>query len=156
MKKNNFKKIFVVFSLCVFLLSLFSISSFALNISDVHTGYLYEFKSCLYETSLDPTQTGSLTVSGYLVDKSSGAMTSFNALYYTEYSTSDNSYFFALGTGSSEPNNVNIVDARSDFYGKIYIDFSNNSMSTYAFESFLNDHWAYSVLPFVLVTFMFD
>ena len=47
MKKNKFKKILVVFSLCVFLLSLFSVSSFALNISDVHRGHLYKFSGSL-------------------------------------------------------------------------------------------------------------
>ena len=78
MKKNNFKKIFVIFSLCVFLLSIFSISSFALNISEAGGGYLYKFDgSRAISTWTGPVN---LNVNGYLVNKSNGSMTSFSSL----------------------------------------------------------------------------
>ena len=87
MKKNIFKKIFVVFSLCVFLLSLFSVSSFALNISDVSTGYLYKFDgSVAHDSSVVST---TIDVAGYVVDKTSGDMTHFNELTYR---TSDDAH----------------------------------------------------------------
>ena len=62
MKKNNFKKILVVFSLCVFLLSMFSISSFALNISDVSSGCLYKFTGS--KTFVSPPPTSPFDVNG--------------------------------------------------------------------------------------------
>ena len=80
MKKNNFKKILVVFSLCVFLLSLFSVSSFALNISDVTTGYLYKFSGSL--TYGDAPSNSPINVNGYLVEKSSGNMIPFTSLIF--------------------------------------------------------------------------
>ena len=156
MKKNNFKKIFVVFSLCVFLLSLFSVSSFALNISDVHTGYVYEFTGAL--SSLGSLQgSGSVNVTGYVVNKSSGNMTSFNSLYYNFLT--DNSVpasGFCLGTGSSSDNDRNIVNPISGSYAKIYIDFSNNSMSKSDFESFLDGRFTYTVTSVNPVGSLFD
>ena len=154
MKKNNFKKIFVVFSLCVFLLSLFSISSFALNISDVHTGYVYEFTgSSSVEGSLQSS--GSLNVSGYVVDKSSGDMTAFSALYYNFVSAStDADSGWCIGTSSSSDSNI--VDPVSDSFGKIYIDFANNSMSKSDFDSFLDSRFTYTVSALDPVGSMFD
>lgn len=149
MKKNKLKKIFVVFSLCVFLLSLFSISSFALNISDVHTGYVYEFTGA--STSLGSLLgTGSLNVSGYVVNKSSGDMTSFNALHYNFFADTG----FCIGTSSSDDSNI--VNPVTNSYGKIYINFANNSMSKSEFESFLNNRWTYTVTPLSYVESLFD
>ena len=154
MKKNNFKKILVVFSLCVFLLSMFSISSFALNISDVHNGYLYEIKSSL-SASGDLENTGSVTVSGYIVDKSSGNMTSFNSLYFTKFAgQSGADDFWGLGTGSSGSASANIFT--TGVSNKIYIDFSDNSMTKANFESFLGKRWSYSVTSLDTVTSMFN
>ena len=70
MKKNNFKKILVVFSLCVFLFSMFSVSSFAMNISEVNGGYLYKLVGPLSYSS--STSGSTIDVDGYLVNKSSG------------------------------------------------------------------------------------
>ena len=158
MKKNNFKKIFVVFSLCVFLLSMFSISSFALNISDVHTGYLYEFTGSLSPSgSLEDS--GTVNVAGYVVDKSSGAMTSFNTLYFNKIappSSSGSGVFWSLSSVSSTPSDANIFSATLGTRGKIYIDFDDNSMSRSEFETFLNKRWAYNVTPLDYVGSMFD
>lgn len=157
MKKNNFKKILVVFSLCVFLLSMFSVSSFALNISDVHTGYVYEFTGSLsIAGSLGGA--GPVNVSGYVVDKSSGNLTAFNSLHYNflEDPNVQNSYRGILGTGSSSPVDRDIVNPVSSSYGKIYIDFANNSMSKSDFESFLNVRFTYTVTRLDYVGSMFD
>ena len=156
MKKNNFKKIFIVFSLCVFLLSMFSVSSFALNISDVHTGFVYEFTgSSSNQGSLSGV--GSLTVSGYVVDKSSGNMTAFDSLYYNFLNNSGiPASGWCIGTGSSSSEQSNIVNPLSSSYGKIYIDFSNNSMSRSDFESFLDDRFTYTVTSLSSLDSLFD
>lgn len=158
MKKNNFKKILVVFSLCFFLLSSFSISSFALNISDVHTGYVYEFTSALSSEGSMPGSAGTLNVSGYVVDKSSGVLTAFNSLYYKSStgstSGSGSASYWSLGTSSSDPSNI--VDSFSGSFGKIYIDFSNNSMSKSDFESSLNSHFTYTVTSLDTFSPMFE
>ena len=152
MKKSNFKRIFIVFSLCVFLLSVFSISSFALNISDVHTGYVYEITGS--SSTLGSLQaSGSVNVSGYVVNISTGNMTSFDALYFNFFSGGSVSYF-GLGSSSSEENNI--FSATSGSYGKIYIDFANNSMSRSDFESFLDTRWTYSATPLDPVGSIFD
>ena len=100
MKKNNFKKIFVVFSLCVFLLSLFSVSSFAMNISDVNGGFLYKF-SCVRPLDACPAKTN-ITVKGFLVDKETGEMSSFDYLEYGCQDTgSGKAYYLTAYSGSS-------------------------------------------------------
>ena len=158
MKKNNLKKILVVFSLCVFLLSMFSVSSFALNISDVHTGYLYEFTGSLPPSS-SLLLSGTINVSGYVVDKSSGAMTSFNTLYFTRVDASASSgsgSFWALSSVSSTPSDANIFSASLGNRGKIYIDFADNSMSRSEFETLLDRRWTYTVTSLDSVESMFD
>ena len=155
MKKNNFKKIFVVFSLCVFFLSMFSISSFALNLSDVHSGYVYEFTGAVSsQGSLQGS--GSVNISGYVVNKSSGDMTSFNSLNYnflTDNSVPASGWSLGYGSGSGDSNIVNPITGS---YGKIYIDFSNNSMSKSDFESFLNARFTYTVTVLDPVGSLFD
>ena len=158
MKKNNLKKILVVFSLCVFLLSMFSVSSFALNISDVHTGYLYEFTGSLPPSS-SLLLSGTINVSGYVVDKSSGAMTSFDTLYFTRVDASASSgsgSFWALSSVSSTPSDANIFSASLGNRGKIYIDFADNSMSRSEFETLLDRRWTYTVTSLDSVESMFD
>ena len=158
MKKNNFKKIFIVFSLCVFLLSIFSVSSFALNISDVHTGYLYQITGSLTPSD-SLSASGSVTVNGYVVNNTSGEMTAFSVLYYRKLAESTQPSaptFWALDSVSSAANPPNIFSPVLGLYGKIYIDFSNNSMSRSEFESFLSERWTYTVTAFSVVETMFD
>ena len=158
MKKNNFKKMLVVFSLCVFLLSLFSISSFALNIDDVRSGYLYQITGSLTPSD-SLSASGSVTVSGYVVDKTSGEMTSFSSLYYnkmSETASPSSPTYWALDSRSSSSNPPNLFNPVSGVHGKIYIEFSNNSMSRADFESFLNERWTYTVTSFSVVETMFD
>ena len=143
MKKNNFNKIFIVFSLCVFLLSLFSISSFALNISDVHSGYLYKFKGALPVSSL-PSQT-SLDVKGYLVNMSSGDMTPFDSLTYGYLGSNASRYYFLTAdTGDTGPE---VVSGSSVFY-YLYIDYSVNTISKESVESVFSKYFDYSVSTF--------
>ena len=159
MKKSKFKKIFIVFSLCVFLLSLFSVSSFALNISDVHTGYLYEFTGSKSTEGSLPGTGGSLQVSGYVVDKSSGNMTAFESLYFTIVTGSSSSgsvSSWGIGAGSSSSDVSYIFNSASGSNDKIYIDFTNNSKSKSDFESFLDSHWSYTVTPLDDLVPLFD
>ena len=138
MKKNNFKKIFVVFSLCVFLLSLFSISSFALNISDFNTGYLYKFEGALPVDSRPSTST--ISISGYVVNKSSGDMNPFTSL---QYGVSENHYFLHSLHSSD---NLSVVDGNyvSNY---VYIDYSDNTSTKEEVESVLSLYFKYSVSP---------
>ena len=146
MKKNNFKKIFVVFSLCVFLLSMFSISSFALNISDVSTGFLYKFEGAL-PVSERPNTT-EISVSGYVVDKSSGNMNPFTSL---QYGVSSDAYFLhSLGSDG----NYNVVDG-NQVSKYVYIDYSNNTATKDQVETVLDKYFTYSVKP-VVFSSMFD
>ena len=141
MKKNNFKKIFVVFSLCVFLLSMFSISSFALNISDVHTGYLYKFSGSLtYGSQLNPT---SISVNGYLVNKSSGDMIRFTSLVCgTHTDGGTNTKYYSL-TAKTNGGDVIVVSSSSSY--DVYIDYSKNTVSKSDVESSFSRYWNYTV-----------
>ena len=140
MKKNNFKKIFVVFSLCVFLLSLFSISSFALNVSDVYGGYLYKFVCANpYSSSVSET---SVSVEGFLVDKSNGNMTSFSSLGYGVGTFNNANYYYLRASTSSGA--VYIVDHTGSHYD-VYIDYSDNTVSKSDVESVFTRYFDYSV-----------
>ena len=138
MKKNNFKKIFIVFSLCVFLLSLFSVSSFALNISDFHTGYLYKFEGALPVDSSPSVSTISIT--GYVVNKSSGDMKPFTSL---QYGVTDN-YYFLHSLHSAD--NFNVVDG-NNVSNYVYIDYTDNTSTKEQVESVLSQYFKYSVSP---------
>ena len=141
MKKNNFKKIFVVFSLCFFLLSMFSISSFALNISNAGGGYLYKFvKPLPFVNSVSQSK---IFVNGYLVDKTTGDMTSFSYLGLGTGSNDGVSYYF-LSSGST-----NIVNASGSTYD-VYIDYSKNTISKSEVESVLSQYFDYSVTSLVV------
>ena len=153
MKKSKLKKIIVVFSLCVFLLSLFSISSFALNISDVHTGYLYEIKSSLVPNPCIGVRTGDF--SGYLVNKNSGEMTSFSSLTYSSTVNTACVEYFVLSAKSGS-NTFNIVSGSSGSSYSIYVDYSTSEFSRSDFESFLSEHWVYDVTSLSFVDSMFD
>ena len=152
MKKNNFKKILVVFSLCVFLLSLFSVSSFALNISDVHTGYLYKFSGSLaYSSQLGPTP---ISVNGYLVDKSSGNMIRFTSLIsgtHTDGGTNTKYYSLSAKTDSGD---VTVVTSHSSY--DVYIDYSKNTVSHSDVESVFSRYWNYTVESISLVPSFFN
>ena len=153
MKKNNFKKIFVVFSLCIFLLSLFSISSFALNISDVNTGYLYKFSGSLNPGDVPSDST--LNFVGYVVDKDSGDMLRFISLTYGCPNTSNPSFYFlnaSLDGGGSRA----IVSSQNSSSFDIYIDYSDNSMSRSEVESVFSQYFKYSVTSFSTVPSMFN
>lgn len=142
MKKNNFKKIFVVFSLCVFLLSLFSISSFAMNISEVERGYLYKFSGALSYTDRANSK---INVNGYLVDKSTGDMTSFSYLVFgTVDSNTSNYYFLDAHTAGG---NVTVVSGSVSSYD-VYIDYSENTVSLSSVESAFSQYFNYTVTPF--------
>lgn len=151
MKKNNFKKIFVVFSLCVFLLSMFSISSFALNISDAGGGYLYKFSGALsYSSSVTDT---SVSVKGFLVDKSTGNMTSFSSLTYGAGTFSGSHYYF-LGASTSS-GTVYAVDHNGSHYD-VYIDYSVNTVSKSDVESVFSQYFNYTVESLSRVPSMFN
>ena len=148
MKKNNFKKILVVFSLCVFLLSLFSISSFALNISDVQKGYLYHFNSSL--TASESLIQTDLSVSGYLVDKQTGNMTSFSSLTYKRDNSSSVSFYKISAVTAN--GNVDILGSGYD----VYIDYSTNTESKASVENIFSQYWNYTVTTIDPVESMFD
>ena len=152
MKKNNFKKIFVVFSLCVFLLSMFSISSFALNISDVHTGFLYKFSGSLaYGAQLNPT---TISVNGYIVNKSTGDMIRFTSLIcgtHTDGGTNTKFYSLTAKTGSGD---VVVVSSGSSY--DVYIDYSKTSISQSEVESVFSQYWNYTVESISLVPSFFN
>lgn len=140
MKKNNFKKIFVVFSLCVFLLSLFSVSSFALNISDFSSGYLYKFSG-----SLAPGPATSVTtigVSGYLVNKTTGEMTPFSSLSCGSFTNGP--YYYFLRAVVSDGSTIDIVSKDSSFYD-VYINYSSNTVSKSEVDAILEKYWHYTV-----------
>ena len=151
MKKNNFKKILVVFSLCVFLLSLFSISSFALNISDVSKGSLYKFGSSL--TATESQVEKQLLVSGYLVDKTNGNMTSFSFLTYKR-DNSDTVSYYKL-SANTDSGVVAVAGSGSSSYD-VYIDFSANTVSKASVESVFSKFWSYTVTDLDPVKSMFD
>ena len=154
MKKNNFKKIFVIFSLCVFLLSLFSISSFALNISDVSTGYLYKFSGSL--TFGNEPSGSPINVTGYLVDKSSGDMTPFTSLVYSVLSvdgSGQTTKYYSLKAVTSEGQTSIVSDVS---YYDVYIDYSKNSISKSEVESVFSLYWNYTVDSFSLVPSFFN
>ena len=147
MKKNNFKKILVVFSLCVFLLSMFSISSFALNISDVHSGYLYKFTGSLTPGAC-PGDT-SIHFNGYIVDKESGNMTSFTSIQYgckSVTGSSDSKFYFL--NAFSGGNYKNVVTGVSSSSYDIYVDYSNSSISKSELEAVFSQYWDYTVSSF--------
>ena len=152
MKKNNFKKIFVVFSLCVFLLSLFSVSSFALNISDVHNGFLYKFSSSLQADASLPLCT--LSVSGYLVDKNSGVMTSFSSLTYQRKPFAD-TFYYSL-SAVTDNGEVAIVDSVSSSSYDVYIDYSTNTATKASVETVFSKYWRYTVTTLNPIEPMFD
>lgn len=139
MKKNNFKKILVVFSLCVFLLSFFSISSFAINISEVSGGYLYKFTGAL---SYSDNVSNTINVNGFLVDKSSGDMTPFTSLVIGT-GTSEGSYYYFLDASTSG-GTVNVV-TRSGSKKDVYIDYSDNTVSKSSVESVFSQYFDYTV-----------
>lgn len=143
MKKNNFKKIFVVFSLCVFLLSLFSISSFAMNISEVNGGYLYKFVGSLaYSDSVAET---TIQVNGFLVDKSTGDMTSFSSLVYGTGVNGETYYYYLTARSASGSTNV-VTSSGSSF--NVYIDYSDNTVTQSAVESVFSQYFDYTVTTF--------
>lgn len=152
MKKNNFKKIFVVFSLCVFLLSLFSVSSFALNISDVHAGLLYKFSGSLtYGAQLSPTP---VSVNGYLVNKSTGDMIRFTSLIlgtHTDGGTNTKYYSLSAKTDSGD---VTVVTFSSSY--DVYIDYSKNTVSQSEVESIFSRYWNYTIEKLDFIGSMFD
>ena len=152
MKKNNFKKIFVVFSLCVFLLSLFSISSFALNISDVHTGYLYKFSGSLaYGAQLNPT---TISVNGYLVNKSTGDMIRFTSLICgTHTNGGTNTKYYSL-SAKTDDGDVMVVSSSSSY--DVYIDYSKNTISKSDLDSTFSRYWNYTIEKLDFVDSMFD
>lgn len=156
MKKNKLKKIFVVFSLCVFLLSMFSISSFALNISDVSTGYLYEFSGSL--TVTDSSVDKTLNVSGYLVEKSTGNMIPFTSLKYfvsgESGSSGSTTYVNYLNAVTNDGEKQNISSASSLY--NIYIDYSDSSISKSAVETVFSQYWNYTVKSVSLVPSFFN
>lgn len=154
MKKNNFKKIFVVFSLCVFLLSMFSVSSFALNISGVSKGYLYHFESSL--TASESVPGNYLTVSGYYVDKTTGSMSPFTGLYYKRVTTVEPNYYsLSAIIGGDNNNKFEIFGSGSSSYD-VYIDYSTNTVSKSQVESVFSQYWNYSVTKVDPVGSMFD
>lgn len=143
MKKNNFKKIFIVFSLCVFLLSMFSISSFALNISEVSDGYLYKFAG---PRSFSTSSSGTpFNVEGYIVDKSTGDMTPFSSLSCAVGSDS-NSYYSYLNVTTAD-GIVHVVTSTGTRYD-VYIDYSKNTVSRSAVESLFSQYFDYTVNTF--------
>ena len=154
MKKNNFKKILVVFSLCVFLLSLFSISSFALNISDVSTGYLYKFSGSL---TFSAAPTGSpINVDGYLVEKSSGNMIPFTSLIFSvnNVGSGENlTKYYSLKAQTSDGEKM--IVSNSSFYD-VYIDYSKNTVSKSDVESAFTRYWSYTVKKLDSVQPIFD
>ena len=153
MKKNNFKRIFIVFSLCVFLLLLFSISSFALNISDVRNGFLYKFSGSLAVNS-DVSDTP-IDVQGYLVEKSTGNMIGFTSLVYYSVNTSGatTTKYFSL---AAETSNGRVTNVSSGSTYDVYIDYSKNSISKSDVESVFSQHWNYTVESISLVPSFFN
>ena len=151
MKKNNFKKIFVIFSLCVFLLSLFSVSSFALNISEVHKGFLYKFDSDV-STVVDIGDS-SISVKGYLVDKNSGDMTPFTSLRYGSEGTGGSRFYWLNADTAS--GQVTIIGNASSSYD-VYIDYSQNTVSQSSVEAVFTQYWRYTVTSFDSVKSIFN
>ena len=145
MKKNNFKKIFVVFSLCVFLLSLFSISSFAMNISEVDGGHLYKFTSSLSYTTSPPSDP--INVKGYLVNKSSGDMTAFTSLIFYEGDNQGTKYYYFAATTANGL--VTVASAHMSHYD-VYIDYSKNTVSQSSVESLFSQYFNYTVTAFTI------
>ena len=141
MKKYNFKNIFVVFSLCVFLLSLFSVSSFALNISDVNKGYLYKFDSDV--SPVESIDDGSINVNGYLVDKKSGNMIPFTSLKYGSMTMTGTPYYYWINAVTAS-GDVQIIDNVSSSYD-LYIDYSTNTVSKSSVDSVFSQYWIYTV-----------
>lgn len=143
MKKFKLKKIFVVFFLCVFLLSMFCVSSFALNISDVSSGYLYKFSGSL-PFGADPAGSP-INVNGYLVEKSSGNMIPFTSLTF---------YILNVGSGpsASQTYALSATTADGSVSGlasgstyDVYIDYSKTSISKSDVESVFSQYWNYTV-----------
>ena len=144
MKKHNFKKIFVVFSLCVFLLSLFSVSSFAMNISDVCCGYLYKFAGSLSISENSPAVP--INVEGYLVDKTSGDMTAFSSLTCGVSIAPSGSYYAYLNVSNTD-GTVKVVDISGSHY-YVYIDYSKNTVTRSAVESVFSQYFDYTITTF--------
>ena len=143
MKKNKLKKIFVVFSLCVFLLSMFSVSSFAMNISEVYSGYLYKFAG---PRSFSDSSSGTpINVVGYLVDKSTGNMTSFSSLSCGVGSNAGSFYSF-LNVNTADGNVSVVTYSGSKYY--VYIDYSKNTVSQSEIESLFSQYFDFTVTTF--------
>lgn len=143
MKKNNFKKILVVFSLCVFLLSMFSISSFALNISDVNTGYLYKFSGS--KAFVDAPSGSPINVNGYLVEKSSGNMIPFTSLTFYTLDTGSGGNVTKTYALSATTDNGSVTGLASGSTYDVYIDYSKTSISKSDVESVFSQYWNYTV-----------
>ena len=154
MKKNNFKKIFVVFSLCVFLLSIFSVSSFALNISGVSKGYLYHFESSL--TASESLPESLLTVSGYYVDKTTGNMSPFTGFSYKRVTDVEPNYYSLSAIIGGDDNNLVVVFGSGSSSYDVYIDYSSNTVSKSEVESVFSNYWNYTVTKLDPVGSMFD
>ena len=143
MKKNNFKKILVVFSLCVFLLSIFSVSSFALNISDVSGGYLYKLVGPLSYSSSPSGST--IDVEGYIVNKTNGDMTPFSSLVYG-VGTSEGSNYYYLNASTS--GGTEVVVSLSGALFDVYIDYSKNTVTRSAVEAVFSKYFDYTITTF--------
>ena len=148
MKKNNLKKMLVVFSLCVFLLSIFSISSFALNISEVTDGFLYKFSG---SRSNSPDSISTINVKGYLVDQSTGDMIPFSSLEYGKGSSSTYQYNYLKADSSG---GTLIVSSRVSY--DVYIDYSKTTVSRSDVESVFSQYWNYTVDSFSQVPSFFN
>ena len=140
MKKNILKNLCVVSSLFFFLLSMFSISSFALNISDVSTGYLYKFSAS--KTYFDEPSGSPIDVEGYLVDKSSGNMTHFTSLTYSVLTQGATVKYYSL-RATTETGAVTVISVTSDY--DVYIDYSSNTVSKSTVETIFSRYWSYNV-----------
>ena len=143
MKKNNFKKILVVFSLCVFLFSLFSISSFALNISDVSSGFLYQFDGSVAPPHENYSESP-INVNGYLVAKDTGDMTPFTSLSYGTTHLSAGGTFYRLSAVTAD-GSVSVTSSNGSFSSyDIYIDYSTNSLTKKQVDSTFSSCWNYT------------
>lgn len=152
MKKNKLKKIFIIFSLCVFLLSMFSVSSFALNISDAAGGDLYKFEGQKsVPSSASPAAT--IQVKGFLVDKTSGVMTPFSSLSYGAGSNGSSLYYFLHAVTAS--GNKEVVTSSGSNYD-VLIDYSDNTVSKSYVDSIFSQRFNYTVSALSSVPYFFN
>ena len=125
-----------------------------MNISDVHTGYVYKFSGSKTFVSFPPTTP--INVNGYIVNKDTGDMIHFTSLTRGKHGVSagdsEIKYYSLIAT--TDNGSVTIFDTRAIY--DVYIDYSQNTVSRSDVESAFGEYWNYTFTSLNFVDSMFE